>query len=472
MSTTGSDSIGITVTDNLQDSYTFTVPVNIGNYPSTGSLNFSVGTNMVPYTATVGITGVTAGTGTITNYNYNFGDGTSQNSTATSITHDYLATGSYTITITATNSIGLSSTSSHAFVVNQYSVPLANFTVSTSSLYAFSTSIVNPGTGPSLGTNYTWNWGDGLTNGGVTSAVTNESHTYANAGTYTLKLRGTNPGNGVLVGSTTVTPGTAVGATGYLPFAYINVYSLREQVVNTAFNFDGYQYSFDPNVGGGLNQEYWNFGDYVNCTNGCTATDSNQTHTYTAAGSYPVTMTFTDVEGGSSTTSTTVYVVNSGHAPRVVETITPTSGVAPLTVSGNASGSYDYDGTIANYDWNWGDGSADASTAVASHTYTTPGTYFINTTVTDNSGNPVTVSTLVTVTASLAMRMPMRLTDLDPNDPDYDQAQDLTNACAKNVGAACNQLAQVYLQEGDSNTASTLEARACTLGYTAACGSR
>lgn len=72
--------------------------------------------------------------------------------------------------------------------------------------------------------------------------------------------------------------------------------------------------------------------------------------------------------------------------PTAVVSALPTVGDAPLTVSFNGAGSTDQDGSIASYDWNYGDGTANGSTATASHVYNTPGTYTATLTVTDNSG--------------------------------------------------------------------------------------
>ena len=73
-------------------------------------------------------------------------------------------------------------------------------------------------------------------------------------------------------------------------------------------------------------------------------------------------------------------------APAAVISALPTTGVAPLTVSFNGTGSSDSDGTIAAYSWTYGDGTANGSTGTVGHIYNTPGTYTATLTVTDNSG--------------------------------------------------------------------------------------
>lgn len=74
----------------------------------------------------------------------------------------------------------------------------------------------------------------------------------------------------------------------------------------------------------------------------------------------------------------------------------PTSGSAPLTVTFDASASYDPDGSIVSYAWNFGDGGT-GSGRVTSHTYTTMGTFTITLTVTDNEGKRGSTSRSLTI---------------------------------------------------------------------------
>ena len=76
-------------------------------------------------------------------------------------------------------------------------------------------------------------------------------------------------------------------------------------------------------------------------------------------------------------------------APTAVATSSITSGVAPLTVAFDASGSSDPDlGDVLTYEWDLdGDGAFDDSTAVKpTHTYTTAGTYNVQLRVKDGKG--------------------------------------------------------------------------------------
>lgn len=96
-------------------------------------------------------------------------------------------------------------------------------------------------------------------------------------------------------------------------------------------------------------------------------------------------------------------VVPAGNQPPVVSIASsaPVTGLAPLTVNFSSNGTYDPDGTIASYDWDFGDGSAHATTANASHQYTTPGTYTASLVAFDNGGLSSTATLSITVTQSL-----------------------------------------------------------------------
>ncbi len=68
--------------------------------------------------------------------------------------------------------------------------------------------------------------------------------------------------------------------------------------------------------------------------------------------------------------------------PMASFTATPGQGSAPLTVSFDASGSYDPDGSVTSYRWSFGDG-ATGYGAYATHVYAAPGVYTAELTVQD-----------------------------------------------------------------------------------------
>jgi subtilisin family serine protease len=154
-------------------------------------------------------------------------------------------------------------------------------------------------------------------------------------------------------------------------------------VVNVPLAFDG-SASFDPE-GQPLNFD-WNFGD------GATGISASPTHTYTATGSYTVTLVVDDVAlySAPETTTATIGVsqppiANAGPDQTVDQQV-------PVTLDGSAS--TDPDGTIVSYSWRQTAGPAvtlaGANTATA--TFTSPlvsaqTTLTFELTVRDNTGD-------------------------------------------------------------------------------------
>lgn len=71
--------------------------------------------------------------------------------------------------------------------------------------------------------------------------------------------------------------------------------------------------------------------------------------------------------------------------PTAAFTATPAKGMVSLAVAVDGASSSDRDGTITGYRWNFGDG-ATATGVTAVHTYTKPGRFQIELTVTDSKG--------------------------------------------------------------------------------------
>ncbi|MDX6211624.1 MAG: hypothetical protein QOF82_711, partial [Frankiales bacterium] len=84
-------------------------------------------------------------------------------------------------------------------------------------------------------------------------------------------------------------------------------------------------------------------------------------------------------------------------------TVTPTSGIAPLTVTADASASTDTDATpVATYAFDFGDGTSTGAQGnpSATHDYSTAGNFTVTVTVTDTAGKSATATRKVTVSAA------------------------------------------------------------------------
>ncbi|HWH80590.1 MAG TPA: glycoside hydrolase family 44 protein [Candidatus Binatus sp.] len=108
---------------------------------------------------------------------------------------------------------------------------------------------------------------------------------------------------------------------------------------------------------------------------------------------------FTVTLPAQSITLLVLPAASSNLSPVAAMTAMPTSGVAPLTVTFNGSGSTDSDGNIVSYAWNFGDG-ATAATVTATHSYATPGNYSARLTVTDDQGASSSTTTTIQVSSN------------------------------------------------------------------------
>ncbi len=137
--------------------------------------------------------------------------------------------------------------------------------------------------------------------------------------------------------------------------------------VNCVFDGGG---STDPN--GAIISYSWQFGD------GTTGAGAAPTHTYLTGGHYVVTLTVTDQEGLTSSTSRRV---DANTGPVASFTVACTGPICTL----DASGSTDPDGTISSYNWNFGDGQGGWGSII---THTFPGgTFVVWLFVRDNAGD-------------------------------------------------------------------------------------
>ena len=169
-------------------------------------------------------------------------------------------------------------------------LPVANFAAAVNGLTATFTDSSSDSDGTIA--SRAWTFGDG-----GTSTATNPSRTYAAAGTYTVTLTVTDNQGGRNTTSRSVSVG---GGGNQLPVAN---FSVAVSGLTATFT-DG---SSDSD--GSIASRSWNFGD------GTTSTATNPSKTYSAAGTYAVSLTVTDNQGGSSSTNRSVTVSTGGGLP-------------------------------------------------------------------------------------------------------------------------------------------------------------
>jgi parallel beta-helix repeat protein len=238
---------------------------------------------------------------------------------------------------------------------------------------------------------YRFDFGDGSPVVGPQAGATSD-HTYTAAGNYTVTVTVTDTAGLSATATDTVT------VTDDRPAAALSV-TPPSGLVDLTVNADA---SASSDVDGTPIASYrFDFGDGSQVVGPQAGATAN--HTYTAAGNYTVTVTVTDTAGLSATATDTVTVTDDPPIASVA--VTPSSGVAPVLVTADASASSDDDGTpIASYAFDFGDGSpvvGPQAGATASHTYTTGGSFTVTVTVRDTAGLSSQVQASVVLRANL-----------------------------------------------------------------------
>ena len=292
--------------------------------------------------------------GPITEYLWDFGDG--QTSTEANPVHLYTAAGTYTVTLLATGPGGADQAECTDCITVTHPVPAPAFTIDTlQGDYPLTVTFEDQSTGPiSL---WAWDFGDG-----ESSNEQNPSHTYTEAGTYSITLTVIGPG-----GTESTTCQDCVTVTSPAPTADFSI-------SQTSGEYD-LPVSFTSLSSGPIDSYQWSFGD------GSTSTEENPSHVYTAAGTYTVSLTVTGP--GGSDTSTCIDCITVDHPTPIARfSVSTSAGTWDLPVQFMDTSS----GPIDTYQWDFGDGNT-STLPSPSHTYTSAGDYTVSLTVTGPGGS-------------------------------------------------------------------------------------
>lgn len=271
-------------------------------------------------------------------YTWNFGDGTSD--TGPTPTHTYAAVGTYSVTLTVTDDLGVAGTLKRVLEVVNNLWPTASF-----SHVCIGLKCTFDGSGssdPDGWFSYFWSFGDGNTS----SSNATVSHTYNSDGTFTATLTVTDSGAG------TGTQQQVVNIVNAPPIASFTPACIA---LTCTLNGSG---SSDPD--GTIASYAWSFGD---STSGSGATVN---HTYAAGGTYTVTLTVTDNGAATSSQTQSVTVVppemHVGDLDRA-STSTQNTWIATVTTTIHDSSH----GLLASVavSGTWNDGSAGSCTTNA-----------------------------------------------------------------------------------------------------------
>ena len=286
-------------------------------------------------------------------YEWNFGD--TNISTDPNPTHVYVVAGTYSVTLTVSNSVGANSITQEVTVTDPIAAPIAGFSaIPTNLSVAFTTTA----SGDNL--TYLWDFGDGNS-----STEPNPTHVYAVAGTYNVTQTVTNAG-----GSNAITQPVTVTDPVAAPIAGFSAIPTNLSVAFTT-------------TASGDNLTYlWDFGD------GNSSPEPNPTHVYAVAGTYNVTQTVTNA-GGSNAITQPVTVTDPVAAPIAGFSTAPTDLSVTFTTTAS--------GDNLTYLWDFGDGSITSTDPNPTHVYSVAGTYNVTQTVT-NAGGSNTITQPVTAT--------------------------------------------------------------------------
>jgi len=310
-------------------------------------------------------------------YHWDFGDGWTGGTAVP--THNYASPGVYTVTLTVTDGDMSSATVSTTATIGN-TAPVGDAGGPYSVHWGKSITLDASGSydpdGHSL--SYGWDFGDGSTGTGVTP-----THTYAVSGVYTVTLT-------VADSYDSATATGTVNVTNTAPIAHPGgPYTVTW---NRNLYFDG-SLSSDPD-GDPIVSYQWDFGD------GTTGTGRWPYHTYTAPGTYTVTLVASDAFTASEPATVTVEVTNQAPTARIAgDPLTAYRAQERYVYGWDSS---DPDGDRLTYHWDMGDGTtATTDTDRILHTYTELGTFTITLTVSDGFATSAPATATVTVLNSV-----------------------------------------------------------------------
>ena len=360
--TTQTYPIQVSVTDTLGNVVKESTPINVNYvYPTISGVTPTVIYNtpaQSTYSNNFNVT-ISGGTNQVSgsNVQWDFGDNTA-NQTGFNQTHTYANPGNYTITITAQDSDGYYTVNTTNISVLNYPTPIINQFTLPAEIYQgisanYSVNIAEASGGFNI-SSIIWNWGDNTTStqqnpnyGNMTS-----SHTYYNAGTYTLSVRVIDINNAQAVNSTTVVvnPYIAPKISNYSEeFAnYVNP-------SNTTISLLSNNYAVDISAGSyNVTQITFNWGDGTQTVINQSITSMSEieaSHAYPSANTYTLSIFATDSNGKSASYTTNINVLP--YVNPTIVSLSPTNVIVNASVNYTATfseGSVPLNYTIINFD--------------------------------------------------------------------------------------------------------------------------
>jgi PKD repeat protein len=292
--------------------------------------------------------------GLVTAWSWSFGDGAS--ASLPSPQHTYLSPGTYQAVLGVSGPHGNDGATRTIVVHDPH--PAADFAAEPTAGHApLAVQFEDRSTG--LISGYDWDFGDG-----EQSSETSPLHVYREPGTYSVRLSLTGP-----LGGDVETRTGMIVVSEPPPRA--------EFLASSTTGFAPFSAQFTDQSSGSVTSWWWSFGD------GQTSSEPSPTHTWTAPGTYGVTLTVSG-PGGSDTRALPDLVAVKSPVPVAAFDATLRSGLAPLAVHfADAS-----QGNVTSWSWEFGDG-ATSSEREPEHIYLSAGAYDVRLTVTGSAGSDV-----------------------------------------------------------------------------------
>jgi PKD repeat protein len=246
-----------------------------------------------------------------TSYLWDFDNDGSDDATGASVSHQYTAVGSYSVKLTVSGPGGTDSiTETDYITVQPPPVPVAGFTATpVSGTVPLTVNFVSTSTDA---TSYLWDFENDGSDDATGASV---SHQYTAAGTYSVRLTVSGPG-----GTDSITETDYITVNENSPHAAFTgtptsgTPDLRVEFANTSTYYT---------------QLTWDFGD------GGSSTEENPIYTYTAAGSYDVSLTAVGSGGTDVETKSSYINISTLATPAIIldPKYTDTSNGSTITLS-------------------------------------------------------------------------------------------------------------------------------------------
>lgn len=308
-------------------------------------------------------------TGNPTAWQWNFGNGNTSN--VQNPMAVFVAPGTYTITLIASNANG-SNTEIKTAYINVILPPQVQFSYNIISTLCGTQNVQfnDQSVSATTITDWFWSFGDG-----ATSTLQNPTHLYSSPGTYSVSL---------VVSDINGCSNT---------FSQNNIVTVTNQVVSAGFTSSSPTSCTSPHTVNFTNQStgtglsyLWNFGD------GTTSTQANPSHQYNGLGNYTVTLTVSNSQGCTNTITQSNYVqLANSFTPSFTSVTTGCVGQA-ITFTNTSTP------TPQTSTWNFGDGTS--STQINPiKIYTAPGTYSVSLNASAGGGcqGNVTLNNYITI---------------------------------------------------------------------------